>query len=425
MFPPIAFRAQSGRRTFRRIAAAAAQIGVLPGDSDEMRLRKATVVLSSVLFILAGAIWGVVYIMFDRPLAGAIPLGYAIFSSFNFAIFARTRRYNRFRFSQLFLVLLLPFLLMLVLGGYVSGSAVIMWGFASPLGALLFADLRQAHRWYLAFFALLVLAGLIASNGPFASGFSEGLINLFFVANIGGLSAVTFLIVRYFVQQKNMALELLAQEREKSERLLLNVLPAEIAARLKGASEAVIADAYEAVSVLFADIVGFTPLSASLPPEEMVRLLNEVFRHFDELAAKYGVEKIRTMGDNYMVAAGVPRARDDHAQALARLALDMNSYLATLPVEGGRPLQFRIGINSGPVIAGVIGQTKFHYDIWGDTVNTASRMESHGLPGKIHITEETMELLKDEFICRPRGLIEVKGKGQMETYFLEAPISNP
>jgi adenylate cyclase len=196
-------------------------------------------------------------------------------------------------------------------------------------------------------------------------------------------------------------------------------LPAEIAERLKESHDEVIADAYDEISVLFADIVGFTPLSAELPPEEMVRLLNDVFRHFDDLVAHYGVEKIRTIGDNYMVAAGVPRPRADHAQVLARLALDMNAYVATLPGKNGQRLQFRISMNSGPAIAGVIGQSKFHYDIWGDAVNMASRMESHGVPGKIQITPQMMRLIEDAFICRKRGVIDVKGKGLMETWFVE------
>ena len=416
MFSAIAGRARAGRETLDELIAAAARVGVLPGDGDDVRLRKATMLLSSVLFITAGLLWGVVYLLLDRPVAAAIPLGYSLLSALSVAIFVTTRRYRFFRVTQLSLTLLLPFLLMAVLGGYVSGSAVIIWAFASPLGALLFTNLRYAHRWFLGFLLVVVLGAVVAWRD---SGFSDSMILFFFVANISGVSAVTFLTIRYFVGQKNETLELLRQEREKSDRLLLNVLPAEIAERLKGRPDGVIADACEAVSVLFADVVGFTPLSAELPPQEMVGLLNDVFRHFDELVARYGVEKIRTIGDNYMVAAGVPRPRRDHGPVLARLALDMNRYVASLPGPNGRALQFRIGINSGPAIAGVIGQTKFHYDIWGDAVNTASRMESHGVPGKIQITRETMELIKDEFICEPRGVIEVKGKGEMETWFVE------
>ena len=204
----------------------------------------------------------------------------------------------------------------------------------------------------------------------------------------------------------------------KSNRLLLNVLPKEIVPILKEHNTTV-ADHFESVSVLFADVVGFTSLSVRLPPREMVDLLNEVFSFFDTLADKYGLEKIRTIGDNYMIASGVPVPRADHAHALAGMALEMMSH-----VDPHRPghdvkLQFRLGMNSGPAIAGVIGRQKFHYALWGDAVNTASRMESHGVPGKIQIARPIYDLIKDDFVCVPRGLIEVKGKGQMETWFLE------
>ncbi|MCH7481179.1 MAG: adenylate/guanylate cyclase domain-containing protein [Chloroflexi bacterium] len=169
---------------------------------------------------------------------------------------------------------------------------------------------------------------------------------------------------------------------------------------------------------MFADLSGFTPMSAQMEPEEMIALLNKLYSHFDSLAEKYGVEKIRTIGDNYMVASGVPTTRTDHAQALAHMALDIILYCSTLPAQNETPIRFRIGINSGPLIAGVIGQKKFHYDVWGDTVNTASRMESHGVAGKIQMTAATRELLKDEFDCEKRGVLDIKGKGQMETWFL-------
>jgi len=165
-------------------------------------------------------------------------------------------------------------------------------------------------------------------------------------------------------------------------------------------------------------MVGFTPLTAAMPPAEMIGLLNAVFSRFDDLVDKYGVEKIRTIGDSYMVAAGVPEPRPDHAQALAGMALEMRDFIQTDPMCRQRRLNFRIGINSGPVVAGVIGRKKFIYDLWGDAVNTASRMESHGEPGQIQITRDTYELIHNEFVCDPRGKLQVKGKGEMETWFL-------
>ena len=207
------------------------------------------------------------------------------------------------------------------------------------------------------------------------------------------------------------------EEKEKSERLLLNVLPVTISERLKQA-EGVIADSFPDVTVLFADVVGFTSLSERLTPKETVVLLNEVFTRFDQLANEYGVEKIRTIGDGYMAAAGAPLPRADHALVLAEMAVDMQHYMAYRAATADVPLQIRIGINSGPAVAGIVGTTKFHYDIWGDMVNTASRMESHGQPGKIQIARQTYELIKDRFACEYRGKLFVKGKGDLDTWFL-------
>jgi guanylate cyclase len=240
------------------------------------------------------------------------------------------------------------------------------------------------------------------------------------VLNIGAVSSIAFVLLHYFVGQKELAYYLLRVEQDRSEGLLLNVLPRDIAARLKS-GERIIADHHPSVSILFADLVGFTSLTNVLSPNEMVELLNEIYSHFDSLIEKHGAEKIRTIGDNYMIAAGLPRPRADHAQILARLALEMNAYIATLAPVGGRRLAYRIGINSGPVIAGVIGHKKFAYDVWGDTVNTASRMESQGIPGKIQITQAAYELLKNDFVCESHGPLDVKGKGQMETWFLVGP----
>ncbi len=216
-----------------------------------------------------------------------------------------------------------------------------------------------------------------------------------------------------------IALRLLGQERERSERLLLNVLPAAIAERLKASSES-IADHSAEVTVLFADIVGFTPLSAKKSPQDLVRLLDLIFSEFDSLAEKHGLEKIKTIGDAYMAAAGLPAARADHASAAAKLAKDMLTAVARIAAETGEPLRLRVGLNSGPVVAGVIGRKKFIYDLWGDTVNTASRMESHGIPGEIQLSEATATLLRPSFALTARGVIQVDGKGEMNTFLLGA-----
>ncbi len=209
----------------------------------------------------------------------------------------------------------------------------------------------------------------------------------------------------------------LDEERAESERLLLNILPEPIAQRLKN-EPGVIAERFDHVSVLFADIVGFTPLSQALSAEAMVEWLNGVYSAFDAFVMNRGVEKIRTIGDNYMVASGVPFPREDHALAITDLALDMVGFIETMEPVGEHKPTFRIGINSGSAVGGVIGTHKFQYDIWGDSVNTAARMESHGQPGRIHVSQDTYALVKDDFECESHGVIPVKGKGAMQTWFV-------
>ena len=221
------------------------------------------------------------------------------------------------------------------------------------------------------------------------------------------------------VRREFMAMRLLGQERERSERLLLNVLPASIAERLKNSPDS-IADHSADVTVLFADIVGFTTLSAKKSPQDLVRLLDLIFSEFDALAEKHGLEKIKTIGDAYMAAAGLPAPRAHHAVAATHMAREMLAAVARIARETGEPLALRIGLNSGPVVAGVIGRKKFIYDLWGDTVNTASRMESHGIPGEVQLSEATATLLRPSFALMARGVIQVDGKGEMPTFLLGA-----
>jgi class 3 adenylate cyclase len=217
--------------------------------------------------------------------------------------------------------------------------------------------------------------------------------------------------------QERAYLKKLAEEQEKSEQLLLNILPKAIAERLKR-GESTIADSFDDVTVLFGDIANFTKLSADLSPAQLVEILNQIFSLFDELADKYNLEKIKTLGDAYMVVGGLPIPQANHAEAIAEMALEMQSIIGQFSLKVGEPLQMRIGINTGPVEAGVIGMKKFTYDLWGDTVNTANRMESHGISGKIQVTAITYERLKEKYRLEERGKITVKGKGEMITYFL-------
>jgi len=220
--------------------------------------------------------------------------------------------------------------------------------------------------------------------------------------------------------QERIYLQQIEDEKARSEELLLNILPKSIAERLKQ-GETTIADSFTDVSVLFADLAGFTSLSTQVAPSEIVVLLNKIFSAFDNLAERYGLEKIKTIGDCYMAAAGLPVSKPDHAEATAEMALDMLEVIED-PKYTTQPLNLRIGINSGPVVAGVIGKRKFIYDLWGDTVNTANRMETHGLPNQIHVSDTTFELLKSQYRLEPREEIDVSGKGKMKTFWLKGRL---
>jgi class 3 adenylate cyclase len=241
------------------------------------------------------------------------------------------------------------------------------------------------------------------------------------IANLlGGINAASLVFIlgilaNAYATNTDRAEAALEAEHDRSEQLLRNILPETIAERLKGDEEDTIAEGFSEASVLFADIVGFTELSQNTEPERVVEMLNEIFCMVDDLVDAYGLEKIKTIGDAYMVAAGVPEPDDRHADKLARFALELRE----VPDRLGSDLRIRIGMHTGRVVAGVIGKRKFTYDLWGDTVNTASRMESHGLPGKIHVSEAMRELLADDFELVERGEVEVKGKGAMRTFFLE------
>jgi adenylate cyclase len=246
-----------------------------------------------------------------------------------------------------------------------------------------------------------------------------------FVLNISAVTFLTFFMLRYFVNQNELIKKelkheqvLLTIEREKSERLLLNILPPAIAKRLKN-GENVIANEHQEAAVLFADIVGFTKISEYLSPTTLVENLNKIFTHFDELVEEYGLEKIKTIGDSYMVVSGLTDQKQDYIKNIADLALAMADDINKFSLDGEKKCVVRIGIHVGPVIAGVIGSKKFSYDVWGDAVNTASRMESFSEPGKIQISEKFYNYIKADYDCEYRGQTEIKSKGLMNLYFLK------
>lgn len=264
---------------------------------------------------------------------------------------------------------------------------------------------RQAHYWFLAFLAAILISGLAQPYLRSVHNFPAETLAIITLNNIIGISCLVFAALHFFVNQRDLAYRPLNLERDKAENLLLNILPKDIAAVLKDHSD-VIAEQFDGASILFADGVSFTPFSARLTPTDLVQLLNDVFSDFDALVEKYGLETIKTIGDGYIVAAGVLRPRADHARALARMALEMPEHVCS-PTFRGHALQFRIGLNSGPVVVGVMGRKIFIYDLWGDAVNTASRIESHGQGNVIQITRATYELIRDDFVCEPRGVVSV------------------
>jgi len=386
-------------------------IGADATDTPDEQARKSLLVAICVMVWPAGIVWGFLYVIFEEPVAALFPWAYAVLSVVCLAVFARTRSFRFLRVAELLLILVTPALLTVALGGLVESSGVVLWSLLAPIGAVVFEGPTHAWRWFAGFLALLVgtiaLAPLVRPDG---ADLPEGAVLAFAGLNIGTVSAVAFALLVSFARQRELA-------RQRVESLLLNILPDEIAQRLQAERQA-IADHHDAASILFADVVDFTPLSSRLGPRELVGLLDRLFSAFDDLADRYGVEKIKTIGDCYMVAAGVPTPRVDHAHALAEMAFEMRERARESFPASGEELQLRIGISSGPVVAGVIGRRRFLYDLWGDTVNMASRMESHGAPGMIQITRSTYELLRDEYETEPRGLVPVKGKGEIETWQL-------
>ena len=388
-----------------------ALIGVAPDDPDDVRVQKVTLTVAAVTVTMLAVVWVGTYLALGLPVAAAIPLTYQVASVVTLVAFARTKDYRFFRFSQIVLIFFLPFLLQWSLGGYVASSAVSLWALVGVFGALFFYSARQAVPWFAVFVLLTVISGLIdpwlatsAASIPTAVQVS------FFVLNILGVSLTAYLLLQYSIRARDAALR-------QSDDLLLNVLPRSIAQRLKR-DPGIIAERHDEVTVLFADVADFTPFAERTSPEQVVGVLDEIFSAFDALTERHALEKIKTIGDAYMVVGGLPEPRADHAEAIAALAIDMQAELARVCGILGLGLAIRIGIDSGPVVAGVIGRRKFIYDLWGDTVNTASRMESHGVVGRIQVTEASYQRLRDRYRFEDRGEMEIKGKGRIRTYLL-------
>lgn len=352
-------------------------------------------------------------------LMAAVPYLYIIVSYASLLIFYRSKKFEYFTFTQLVMLLVMPFFMQWAIGGYEASSGIAIWAILSPIGALMILGTKPSTPWFVLF---AFLAGLSWKLNYMFAGNSlpipRHIKDTFFLMNIIGTTCILYAVMRYFQSQKERTMLELNLEQARSEKLLLNVLPKSIATRLKD-NDMRIADSHEAVTILFADIVSFTKMTSSMPPAELVDMLSQLFSRFDALSDDHGLEKIKTIGDGYMVIGGAPLARDDHAIVIAQLAIEMLQAVAEYNVQAGKNIQLRIGISSGHVVAGVIGTSKFAYDIWGDPVNMASRMEKAGLAGQIQVSDVTYELLKKHFILEHRGLIEIKGKGEVNTYLLK------
>ena len=399
------------RRAFARLI----NVGARPADSRDVRLRKQAMVMIATTIAGLAVIWVGTYLVLGRPQAAAMPFIYQLVTVGGLVYLARTGNFALFRASQLAAILLLPFLMQWALGGFVNGSAVMVWAFSAVLAALAL-DPPRARLVFAGYIGLAILSALL---DPFlaraAAPFPDGLRLTFFLLNIGFVSAVAYAALRYFVSEREKA-------QAEAERLLHNVLPESIADRLR-AGEQRIADDHPSVTVLFADVAGFTPLARRAGAQRVVTILDAIFSRFDELAERHGLEKIKTIGDAYMAVAGAPEPLPDHAAHAADMALEMLEACFAVASEVGEPLAVRIGLHSGQAMAGVIGRQKFAYDLWGDAVNVASRMETHGVAGKIHATEAVEAVLRGRYLFEERGTIDVKGLGEMRTFFLLGPAA--
>jgi len=421
--PPVPLPSRALSHRFGGLRARLSGIGIRPEDDDDLRAKKTLLVLLAVLILPVSLVWGTLYLALGSAV-GYLPFVYFAISVGSLAVFARTGNFRFLLNTQLLDVLLTTMLGQMLVGGFLPSGGVALWGGLAPLGALLFVEVREAVRWFVAFVVVFLITGILGETRFPDADLPTWFTTTMLALNIVGTAAIAFTVLASFAKERNEALAALRVEQARSEALLVSVLPSSIAERLKTVGRP-IADHVASATIVFADLVGFTPMSERLPADDVVGLLDELFSHFDELAERRGLEKIKTIGDCYMAAAGVPDPHPDHARRAALLALDMRDAVASWTLPDRSPLQLRIGINTGPVVAGVIGTKRFFYDLYGDAVNTASRMESHSSPGEIQMTNATYELLKDEFECRPRGVIPVKGKGEMQTWYLVgAPYGN-
>ena len=385
-------------------------IGSDPADEPDLRIRKRTAVASAFVFMAVAVVFGASDIALGRPAFAVLALvQIAAFGSALF-LFHRNRRLAPFIATMTVVGLTLLFLSVLPSGGLTSAAANLIWIILVPLGAVLFLGARAALP-ALGGVILVVLLAIVIDPYVGAPTPAPTMARLLLIAIDIIVPAALALVLVVFIDGERL------RAKAESDALLLNVLPRSIADRLKR-GERVIADHYDEVTILFADVVDFTPFAAHETPARVVAVLNEVFGGFDTLAERRDLEKIKTIGDAYMVVAGAPEPRIDHASVILDMALAMQAVAGLTEPSPGRPLRLRIGVASGPAVAGVIGHRKFSYDVWGDTVNLASRMESTAVPGTIQVSASTWQQCSDRYPFTPRD-VDVKGLGTLRTYVLD------
>lgn len=401
-------------------------------DTQEEKLRKSLLILACAFMNLGVALWLAIYWMMGLHFSANVPLAYQLISVASLIYYFRTRRFEPFRFVQLSLYLFAPFIMQWSLGSSVTSSGVMLWALLAPISALVVSGWRDSIPWFAAYIVMTAASGTFDYFLGFgnAGGMPAKTIGVFFALNFAAMSSIVYFLVRYFViemdrikSQLDQQHQLLAEEQKKSERVLLNILPDSIAQRLKN-HQGLIADGHADVTVMFADLANFTQLTESLSPEQMVALLNTIFSGFDELSEKYGVEKIKTIGDAYMVVGGLNHDRADYTCDIADLALEMRQFVTDHPELARFKLGIHTGIATGPVVAGVIGTKRFIYDLWGDTVNTASRLTDEAVQGVIQVDKTTYNRIRHEYAFEPPAKIYVKGKGEMVMYRLTARLGD-
>jgi adenylate cyclase len=399
--------------------------------AQEDKLQKDLLIFACAFMNLGVVLWLAIYWLMGLHFSANVPLIYQVISVASLVHFFKTKNFEIFRFVQLTLFLFVPFIMQWSIGNSITASGVMLWALLAPIGALVVSGWRESVPWFIAYIVMTVVSGsfdyYLGSEG---GGISMKTIGLFFALNFAAISSIMYFLMRYFVvemdkikNQLDQQHQLLAEEQKKSERVLLNVLPGSIAQRLKD-HQGLIADGHADVTVMFADLVNFTQLTESLSPEQMVGLLNTIFSGFDELCEKYGVEKIKTIGDAYMVVGGLNRNNSDYTRDIAELSLEMREFVTLNPKLSRYKLGLHTGIATGPVVAGVIGTKRFIYDLWGDTVNIASRLTDEAVQDVIQVDKSTYNRIRNDYAFEPPATIHVKGKGEMVMYRLTARIDS-